>query len=471
MTLRARLAMLTSGAMALAVLAASVAAWLLIRSSLLAEIDDRLLDRLPDIDRLASMSQDVAAGTSADGERAGLVIANEPLGVQVVDPDGIVKELVPPGADVDAFVLDTAEQALLDGDTESPHLRTETIDGANYRVMSALIDNGGVLRLVQPLDGVEATMTRIVWLLIAIAGVGVAVAGALGWVIARAGLRRVDRLVEAAEQVATTKDLAHRIEVKGSDRDEVVRLAGSVNAMLAALDSARTRQRQLVEDAGHELRTPLATLRNDLGVLLRAEQHPERTLATSDRADLLRDLESEAAALSEMVAEIVDLARGGSEDEPCLDVDLGEVAARAVARTRRVNPTVAVEIRGGPVEAAVRPATLERAIANLVRNAVQVSPDGGRVQVQLAAADGWATVRVLDRGPGIRDDDLPRLFDRFYRGEGARERQGSGLGLAIVAQAAEQHGGTATAANRAGGGAVLTLRFPLRPPDDFSAGS
>ncbi|TDD96297.1 HAMP domain-containing sensor histidine kinase [Jiangella asiatica] len=464
MTLRARLAILTSAAMALAVLAASVAAWLLIRSSLLDEIDQRLLDRLPDIDQLAEMSEQMAE-QSADGTGGpSLVIANDPLGVQIVSPDGAVEENIPPGEEIEAFVLDGAERALLEGETEGPHMRTESIEGINYRVMSALISNGGVLRLVQPLDGVEGTMTRIAWLLVAVAGVGVAVAGALGWVIARAGLRRVDKLVAAAEQVATTKDLAHRIEVRGSDRDEVVRLAGSVNAMLAALDSARSRQRQLVEDAGHELRTPLTTLRNDLGVLLRAEQRPERTLAGADRSELLRDLESEAAALSEMIGEIVDLARGGTDDEPYLEVDLGSLADRAVARTRRVNPDVAVDVRGGPIEATVRPATLERAIANLVRNAVQVSPAGGRVEVLLRARDGWATVRVLDRGPGVRDDDLPRLFDRFYRGADARERQGSGLGLAIVAQAVELHGGTVAAARRPGGGSVFTLRVPLRAP-------
>lgn len=459
MTLRARLAVLTSLAVALAVVAASVAAWMLIRSSLLDDVDQRLLERVPEIDRIAASFEKLPAERTGQ-RRLHLVLENEPIGVQVIESDGTVADRMPPG-DV-PIELGLDEQELLDGDEAEPQLRTVTADGTPYRVMTAALEGNGALRLVQPLDGIERTMTRIAWLLAAVAGAGVAVAGALGWVTVRAGLRPVDRLADAAEQVAATKDLAHRIEVDGHRRDEVVRLAASVNSMLAALDSARERQRQLVEDAGHELRTPLAALRNDLGLLLRAEQHPERTLAATDRAELLHDLEHEAVALSDMVGEIVELARGGIEPEPPLETDLRAVVDRAVARTRRVNPAVAVVVRGEGSDVVVRPTTLERAIANLVRNAMQASPDGAEVEVELDDADGQATVRVLDRGPGVTGEDVHRMFDRFYRGENARERQGSGLGLAIVAQAAEQHGGTADGGNRPGGGAVFTLSLPTR---------
>nr|WP_246400438.1 HAMP domain-containing sensor histidine kinase [Jiangella mangrovi] len=330
--------------------------------------------------------------------------------------------------------------------------------------MTAALEHGGALRLVQPLKSVHETLTRIAWLLAGITGAGVALAAALGWTTARTGLRPIDRLVDAAEQVATTKDLAHRIDPPGNERHEVARLAGSVNAMLAALDDARTQQRRLVEDAGHELRTPLTTLRTDLGVLLRSEQQPGRTLTPSERARLLRDLETEAAALSDMVAEIVELARGGTEPEPPLETDLRALVDRAVARTRRVAPAVTVVVAGRSFEAVVHPVVLERAVANLVRNAVQVSAPGATVDVLLDEYRGAARIRVLDRGPGISDLDLPRVFDRFYRGQAARERHGSGLGLAIVAQAAELHGGTVAAGRRKGGGAVLTLELPILSP-------
>jgi two-component system, OmpR family, sensor histidine kinase MprB len=173
----------------------------------------------------------------------------------------------------------------------------------------------------------------------------------------------------------------------------------------------------------------------------------------------------EAAVLSGLVAEVLDLARGELEPEPPIETDVTALVERAVARTRRVNPSVMVEVRGNVPERLVRPVALERAVANLVRNAVQVSDDGDHVEVVLDEADGWMVVQVLDRGPGIAEEDLPRIFDRFYRGDSARERQGSGLGLAIVAQPAEQQGGTVTAANRSSGGAVFTLRIPLHAAD------
>ncbi|AYY14145.1 sensor histidine kinase [Actinobacteria bacterium YIM 96077] len=456
MTLRARLAILTSAAVALAILAASVAAWLLIRSTLLSDVDQRLLDRMPDIERISEMTRSL--DDAEQTTRASVVLQGEPIGVQRVESDGRIVASVPPG-DV-ALTFDPDERALLEGDGDDPVLRTETIDGASYRVMSAALSGDMILRMVHPLHYVGSTMTRMTWLLVGVASVGVAFAGGLGWVITRAGLRPVDELADSAEQVAATKDLAYRIETDGRQRDEVARLADSINAMLAALDSARTEQRQLVENAGHELRTPLATLRNDLGLLLRAEQHPERSLDATDRERLLHDLESEAAALSDLVGELVELARGGIEPEPLLETDLRALVDRAVTRNRRVSPRVTVTVHGPSFEAPVRPAMLERAVTNLVRNAVQVSEEGGLVEVQLDEAGAWVSICVFDSGPGISNDDMPHLFDRFYRGENARERHGSGLGLAIVAQAAEQHGGSVEAANRPRGGAAFTLRVP-----------
>lgn len=464
MTLRARLAVLTSLAVAAAILAASVAAWLLIRATLLSDVDDRLLERVPDVGQIAAVTVELDEVELRQTGRAQALLQTEPISYQQVDPQGAVILGLAPDGDVE-IAFDPAERELLAGAPGGVLLRTETINGASYRVLSAALTEERFLRMIYPLEGVERTLNRMAWLLVLVAGVGVATAGGLGWLITRAGLRPVYRLAAAAEQVATTKDLAHRIEATGSEQDEVARLARSVNAMLAALDSAQTQQRQLVENAGHELRTPLATLRNDIGLLLRAEQHPERILTPDDRGNLLRDLETETAALSELVAELVDLARGEVDAESRLETDLRALVDRAVARTRRVNPAVTVTVRGAGREAAVRPATLERAIANLIRNAVQVSPDGGVVEVELVDVGEWVSIRVSDRGSGLAPHELPRLFDRFYRGEGARDRPGSGLGLAIVAQAVEQHGGTVDAGNRDGGGAVFTIRLPVPAAD------
>ncbi|NEE03544.1 HAMP domain-containing sensor histidine kinase [Phytoactinopolyspora halotolerans] len=466
MTLRARLALLSSTAVALAVLGASVATWFLIRDTLLDDVDQRLLNSAPPGDRVLRLDPEETEGSGASS--ALRMLQGDPIGLQQVDADGNPVLSIPPG-DV-PIDLRPDELELLGGGATEPILRTETIGDTTYRIVSVAyaeqVDTPSenfFLRLVYPLDNVESTMQRMGWLLAGVAGVGIAAAGGLGWLIVRAGMRPVNALTEAAEQVARTKDLAHRIETGGHRRDEVTRLAQAVNTMLAALDDARTEQRHLVENAGHELRTPLTTLRNDIGMLVRSARHPDRRLSTMDREDLLSNLDSEVAALSELVTELVDLARREIEPEPMLETDLRALVDRAVARTRRVQPETTIEVRGESFEATVRPAVLERAIANLVRNAVQVSDGDGPVEVELCESrEGWLSVRVLDRGPGISDDDLPHLFERFYRGEGARERHGSGLGLAIVAQAAEQHGGSVHAANRADGGAIFTLHIP--PP-------
>lgn len=466
MTLRARLAVLTSAAVAVAILAASVAAWFLIRATLLEEVDQRLLDIVPNVervtDRVARLDGEpligrIAGGASEDRETA-LVLQGAPIGMQAVGADGEIEEKLAPG-DIE-LTLRPEERELLENSGE-PLLRTETVDEDQYRVLSVAIDDDSLLRFVRPLDGVNDTLARMGWLMAGVAGAGVVLAGALGWTITRAGLRPVRKLVTATENVVETKDLAHRIDVDGDTKGEVAQLTASVNAMLAALDGAATQQRRLVEDAGHELRTPLATLRNDLGLLIRAEHTPDGAMNAEDRRALLRDLESEAASLSALVAEVVDLARGDVEPEPLLESDMRALVDRAVARTRRVKPEVSIDVTGEMFEAWVRPQALERAIANLVRNAVQVSPGGGPVEVALSEAGGDAVIEVRDRGPGLSEADRTRMFDRFYRGAAARERSGSGLGLAIAAQVADQHGGTIEGVNRDDGGAVFTLRVPM----------
>jgi two-component system, OmpR family, sensor histidine kinase MprB len=462
MTLRARLALLTSAAVALAIIAASAAAWLLIRAALLDEVDQRLLERRPAADQIARMTAELPESPDGVPRSPRIALESEPIGGQLPGPEGEVTRQIEPG-DVD-LPVDELERQLFAGDRQGERLRTVTLNGANYRVLSTPVAGGDVLRLIQPLEGVEGTMARIAWLLAAVAAGGVAMAGGLGWTTARAGLRPVDGLVRDAEQVARTKDLAHRIQADEGSSDEVARLAGAVNAMLAALDSARVQQRELVENAGHELRTPLATLRNDLGLLLRAERDPGRGLTDDERARLLHDLETEGAALSDLVGEVLDLARGDTEPESLLETSLRALVDRAVARCRRLDPAVEVVVHGPSLEAVVRPTSVERAVANLVRNAVQFSPAGEPVEVRLHEVDDCAVVEVLDRGPGLDPDELPRIFDRFYRGAGARERHGSGLGLAIVTQVADLHGGSITADNRPGGGASFTLRLPLQPP-------
>ncbi|WP_127818644.1 HAMP domain-containing sensor histidine kinase [Microbacterium sp. CPCC 204701] len=457
MSLRARLTAIASAAVALAVVAAALVGWALVRQGLLQEVDDRLLSRQTRLDRIA----DLPAVLPADGQtdrRFVMLVQDEPTGVQVVAPDGSVARQVTFGG---------AELALAEPGwrppapvTQTPRLDDVTLGGQSYRLLSVRLDDGGILRLFQPLAALDGTLSRIGWALVGTALGGIAVAAVGGWLVSRSALRPVDRLVAATESVRRTNDLTARIDV-GDRADELGRLADSMNAMLAGLEAARGQQRELIENASHELRTPLAVLRNDFGLLLRAE-HDGLEVPAKSRAELLRDLDDQVAALTELVAEVVDLARGQIESEAPTRAALLPLVERAVARTRRVNPAATVTVSGEPRDALVRQATLERAVSNLVRNALQASGPAGTVEVEVRTDRDSHAIEVRDRGHGLRDEEIPHLFERFFRGTAARERHGAGLGLAIVAQAAVALGGETSAANRPGGGAVFTLRWPVR---------
>ena len=461
MSLRARLVVLTSGAVALTIVGAALIAWVLIRSAMIDEIDERLLDRAGNADRIIGLS--VALPEPGDVERRFVrLVQEEPIALQLIGPEGDVERQVAP---------DELTEALQDASWDAPEpeegeslLSTVTLGGDAYRLLAAGLPDGSVMQLFQPLETIDATLSRVTWSLGSAATGGIALAAMLGWLVSRSALRPVGRLVAATEAVSVTKDLGRRIEIPPGRQDEIGRLAHSMNEMLTALESAKREQRALIENAGHELRTPLAVLRNDLGLLERSEANGDaRALSRSDRREVLRDLDAQAAALGEMVAELVDLARGDAEPESPAATDLLPLIERAVERTRRLDPAVDVRISGEPVRATVRPGSLERAVANLVRNAIQASSRGAEVEVELRRVPTGVRIEVRDRGHGVEPDELPRLFERFFRGAAARNRLGSGLGLAIVAQVAELHGGVARAARRSGGGAVFSLEVPAGP--------
>ncbi|HEX6231518.1 MAG TPA: HAMP domain-containing sensor histidine kinase [Jiangellaceae bacterium] len=464
MTLRARMSTIAAAAVAFAVIAVAVTAWLMTRSALMNEVDRQLQEQTPVV---------VAGGSVISGDEVppppgagdpqfvgivgGYLVQAVPTIRQELDVNGhLINAFPDAGSDV-PISAETYE--LLGSGSDEAVLSSTSGGGVDYRNISLPNPWGGVTQISRSLDDVEDTLDQLAMFLTFGAIAGVALAGAAGWWVSRAGLRPVDQLTDTAEQVAHSKDLSHRIPVSG--RDEIARLGRSINRMLEELDTARRQQRQLVEDAGHELRTPLATLRNDIGLLLRAEKHDDKTLDPADRAELLASVEAEVAALSGMLSEVVELARGDADEEPIDEVDLRDLIDHAVERTRRVNPDVTLSVRGPSIRTSVRPAAFERAISNIVRNALQVTPPGRKVDVTLTEAGKTAVIQVADEGPGIAHDDLPRIFDRFYRGHGSRERQGSGLGLAIVQQAVDRHGGSVEAANRPGIGARLTVRLPL----------
>jgi two-component system sensor histidine kinase MprB len=300
---------------------------------------------------------------------------------------------------------------------------------------------------------VEQSLRQLVLTLIAVSLAAVGLAAVIGRLVAAAAAAPVHRVAEAAAAVAQTGQLSHHIAVPSGD--DLGRLAANFNRMLDALSESLEKQRQLVADASHELRTPLATVRTNVEVLARADELPP-----ADRAMLIRETVAQIGELTVLVGDLVELARGDGQEEPFTAVDLDDLTRQAVAVARRNHPSIEFLVDGAPSPIRGARSRVSRAVSNLIDNAAKWSAPGAEVEITV----GEGTVSVRDQGPGVDPADLPHVFDRFYRSPQARTTPGSGLGLAIVKQVADSHGGTVTAANAPGGGALFVLRFPTGTP-------
>jgi two-component system sensor histidine kinase MprB len=286
----------------------------------------------------------------------------------------------------------------------------------------------------------------------------------VGRTVARTGLAPIDRLTAAAVRVAHTRDLDADIPDEGGG--EIRRLIQSINDMLAALRDSRRAQRLLAEDAAHELKTPLTSLRLNVELLIRLDRRGalDSALPAESRTRLLNDLGAQVAELSTLAAELTDLARGDVSDENTELLDLADVVVAAATRARSRVPDIEVALDVTSVWVSGRPAALQRAVLNLIDNAGKWSPADQPVQVRLRAEGASAVLEVDDAGPGIDAADVPRVFDRFYRADSARALPGSGLGLSIVQRVVDAHGGRATVARSARGGALLRVDLPAAAP-------
>jgi two-component system sensor histidine kinase MprB len=442
---RARLTLAAAAAVALVVVLASAVVYIVVRNQLRGTVDSALRDRAADV------SHEPIRAFRAGGRAflaPGPELGGAPGYFQLVESDGTTVR--PPGETVELPVSDRV-LSVANGDAGG-FLSDTHVSGVHLRVITVPYTNGFAVQIARPLTEVDHSLGRIRFFLILIAAAGIAVAAAVGLAVTRAALAPVRRLTEASERVTQTGDLSERIDATG--RDELSRLATSFNTMLGALQESTRAQRQLVADASHELRTPLTSLRTNIEVLA-----SERTLPTGERQRLLSDVVEELGEMTSLIAELIALARAEQQPVEPEDVRLDLVAADAVERARRSRPgvTFMTELEESLVNG--DPQTIERAVANLVDNAVKWSPEGGAVEVGVRA--GLVTVR--DHGPGIDDEDLPYIFDRFYRARSARGMPGSGLGLAIVRQVAEAHGGEVKAERAEGGGTVMSLRLNGRP--------
>jgi two-component system sensor histidine kinase MprB len=328
-----------------------------------------------------------------------------------------------------------------------------TVKNTHIRVLVTGIGPRGALAVALPLTTVDSALRKQLVLLLVIGGAGILLAALLGLLVGRTALAPIARFTRQTESIAANPErIEHeRLDVHGSD--ELSRLATTFNQTLDALERSVAAQRNLVADASHELRTPIATIRANLQLM-----RDEELLTPEDRSALRADVIEELDELTALVGDVVELARGSKPSGERGDVRLDEVVREAIERARRRAPRLSFQQVIEPTLVRGEADRISRAVTNLLDNAAKWSPEGGIVEVTLH--DGTVTVR--DHGPGFKQEDLPFVFDRFHRASEARSKPGSGLGLAIVRQAAEAHDGFAEAANAPDGGAILRVGFGPR---------
>ncbi len=446
-SLASRVTLLATMAVGLAVAALAVAAYVTVRHQLLDTLDHSLRDRA------LAAAQSSAINQLTREEVPSWVVGAADIRIGTITATGHVYGTRSPGGAT--IELGAPELAVARGQKTWTCRTISTADG-DYRVAAVPSNEPGVaLVLAQSLDSNHYTLEKLGFVLFVFGALGVITAALAGWAVARNGLRPVRKLTRKAEEIARTEKL-DPIEVEGND--EIARLASAFNAMLAALSASRDRQRQLVADAGHELRTPLTSLRTNLDLLAQADERGG--LSPESRAELMDDVRFQIGELTQLIGDLTELAREDSAPAAVEPVDVSDVVTRAVERVRRRASSLHFDVCTDSWWVVGEANALERAVTNLLDNAAKWSPPLGVVTVTL----DHGVLRVADQGHGISDEDLPHVFDRFYRSKESRTMPGSGLGLSIVRQVAERHGGSVRA-GRADpeGGAAFWLSLPGSP--------
>jgi two-component system sensor histidine kinase MprB len=444
MSLALRVAVLTTTAVAMTLGVVSAVVFVTVRAEFESSMDDSMIRRAS-----AAASKGITESLLSSQAAAALAyVGVQPFAVQSGQLFGSPDDLSGEYAKLKGY----RELEVSTGQRDHS-ARTVYLQGVPHRVVAVPAGRGTALVLVQSMESNRDALERLKLILLLASTAGVALAGVAGWAVASNGLRPVRRLTEATERVARTTDLTP-IEVTG--RDELARLTTSFNAMLQALDASQERQRQLVADAGHELRTPLTSLRTNIELIGQAADNTERHLSEEQRHEIMGDVRAQLEELTTLVGDLVELAR----DEPMRrnpePLDFADVVRQAVDRVRLRAQDVQIDVDLAPWMVMGEPQLLERAVTNLLDNAAKWSPPGGEIRVRLH--DGVLT--VADDGPGIQAEDLPYIFERFYRSSEARTLPGSGLGLSIVKRAAERHGGTVEVASPPGEGTTFRLLLP-----------
>lgn len=442
MSLRIRFALVTSAIVL--VLAGSMAfgAYRIASVQLRGEIDRALETRAA---RLVEMLDRPAF---RPGEIFGREVRDEILATELDSITQIdIPEAGPVGRRGNPIIPTTKRDVSIAEAGEGSNWSGFSANGVDYRVLTVATPDGTLVRVAKDTAVADRALGSMRTRFPLSTGIAAVIAAVAGWWFARRISRPIERLAATAESIAATQDLDHDIEQEGAG--EVGALARSFTAMVEALRNSLARQRQLVQDASHELRTPLTSLRANTELLERS------AISDDERRSILADMRAEVDELATLSAELGALATDHRAAEEAIPVNLADIASDVVERAKR-RTTIPVNLEVGARTIVVaRPHQLERAVSNLVDNAVKFSNGAGEVTVFV----GNSSVEVRDRGPGIPDEDKPRVFDRFYRAVNTRSMPGSGLGLAIVSQCAEDNDAETFVRDNEGGGAVVGIRF------------
>jgi two-component system, OmpR family, sensor kinase len=459
LSLRARLLLGVVALAAVGLVAANVATYSTLSSYLL--------------DRTDSTLDQTAQTLRRPGPGGGIRSAPPGTFVQVrsLDGDTVVATFsgaTLPGASVPAPNLpDAVEQPALNRTTEA--VRYFTVGGAHggpeYRVRASIAQGDEAMLLVaSSLRDVNSTLNRLLAIELVVTALVLAAIAGLGLWLVRLGLRPLDAIGQTASAIAAG-DLSRRVE-RAEERTEVGRLGLALNSMLARIESSFRAQeaserklRRFVADASHELRTPLSAVRAYAELYDRgAAERPD------DLERSMKGISRESERMSVLVEDLLLLAR--LDDGRPLErerVELDEVVGEAVETAQAVDPDRAIELHAEPATVLGDRVRLRQIVDNLLANVRAHTPPGTPASVSVTRRNGSAEISVTDAGPGLDEEHLEHLFERFYRADPSRARAsgGVGLGLAIVAAVAEAHGGTASASSRPGEGTTIAIALPL----------
>ncbi len=443
MTFRGRLVLATTIAVVVAILLASGAAYVYMQRSLMVSLDATLSNEASAVTNLSRLNQAPADSASELGDL-----------LQIVSSTGQLLEPAPPAPlPITQGVIEVASGQA------GTYYTTVSVGGASWREIVTPRTAGPAvgtvaLQLATPQKSVDSQLATLRLVLALVAACGVALSILLGWLVGRTALRPLNDLTGDIEEMAQATDVSRRLDPGGVD--ELGRLRRAFNRLLEALEHSREQQRLLVLDASHELRTPLTSLRTNMEVARRLDALP-----VEERQVLVDDVVAQMDELTNLVGDMAELARGEHSASPRTLLRLDQLVEEAVAlaTTHGRRKGIVFELSTEPTTVVGHPERIARAVGNLLDNAVKWSPAGGTVEV---TCHDHAVV-VADHGPGIAPEDLPHVFDRFYRAPSARSLPGSGLGLAIVAKVASEEHASVTADNAPEGGAVFRLTFQPVP--------